>query len=216
MKDKRTTTEEGPGAAIERRIFAASMEFRAAGDGEDGPGTLIGHPVVYNSRSLDLGGWYEEIAPGAFTESLRNEEQVALWSHDMRDVLGATASKTLALKDSKESIESRIKLPDTSAGRDAAVLVKRGDVSKMSFGFWTQKARWAVLEEKDGRSIYLRTVLRGRLVEVSPVAFPAYPDTDVAMRSFRAYRSDMQRRRLQLRRLHQEQQLMERRTRCTG
>lgn len=212
MSKKRTRIETG-GSNIERRIFAGPVELRQEGDG---PGTLIGHPVVYGARSVDMGGWFEEVVAGAFAASLRDEDQVALWSHEMSDVLGRTSAETLTLKDSKESIESRIILPDTQPGRDAAVLVKRGDVSGMSFGFFTQRAQWRILEETEDDRTYLRSILKGRLVEVSPVAFPAYPDTDVALRSLRQYRNDVQanqeRRERRLRRLAAEQDIFKRRT----
>lgn len=214
MGKKRTRTAAGTDPRLEIRVFPADFELRQE-DG-DGPGTLIGHPIVYNSRSVDLGGWFEEIAPGAFSRSLGSDDIVALWSHEMRDVLGRTSSKTLQLKDSKKSMESRISLPDTTVGRDAAVLVKRQDVKGMSFGFWTRRAEWTKLEDDEAGTVYLRTVLEGSLVEVSPVAFPAYPQTDVAMRSFRQYRSRMELRERRLRRLHQETELSRRRLQCTA
>jgi hypothetical protein len=63
-------------------------------------------------------------------------------------------------------------LPDTTAGRDAAVLLKRGDVSAMSFGFTVPQGgdSW----DKSGN---VRTLNRVSLHEVSMVAFPAYTAT---------------------------------------
>ena len=63
-------------------------------------------------------------------------------------------------------------MPDTQAGRDAAYLIKRGDVDAMSFGFSVPKDgdEWSA----DGQERTLKSV---RLHEVSIVAFPAYSAT---------------------------------------
>jgi hypothetical protein len=70
-------------------------------------------------------------------------------------------------------------LPDTTAGRDLAVLMKRGDVHAMSFGFSVPSKgdRWS----DDGMTRELKEI---RLHEVSIVTgFPAYTATTASVRS---------------------------------
>jgi hypothetical protein len=76
-----------------------------------------------------------------------------------------------------------IDLPDTSDGRDLAVLMERGDISGMSFGFSVTKETW-----DETSSLPLRTIQAVDLIEVSAVARPAYPDTSIAMRSLEGVR----------------------------
>ncbi len=56
-------------------------------------------------------------------------------------------------------------------------LVERGDVSQMSFGFQTLSDSWGHEEGKISR-----TLKKARLFDVSPVTFPAYPQTSISAR----------------------------------
>ena len=74
--------------------------------------------------------------------------------------------------------------PDSGAGRDLVTMIQRGDVNKMSFGFRTLKDVWERVDKGDGsKPEEIRTLLKVRLFDVSPVTFPAYPQTDIAARS---------------------------------
>ena len=59
------------------------------------------------------------------------------------------------------------------------VSIERGDVSQSSFGFTVASDEWRKEEGEEVR--YIKKLKR--LFDVSPVTFPAYPDTDVAKRS---------------------------------
>jgi hypothetical protein len=60
------------------------------------------------------------------------------------------------------------------------VSLKRGDISQMSFGFQVVKDEW-----NQGVTPIERTLREVKLFDVSPVTFPAYPETDVSARSYR-------------------------------
>lgn len=155
---------------MERRSF----ELRAARDEK----TLSGHAAVFNQRA-DLGWFQEEIAPGAFADSIANDDIRALWNHDPSLVLGRNKANTLELSEDSTGLAVKIYPPDTQAGRDALVSIERGDVSQMSFGFQVIDERWTQLENKGE----LRTILKAKVYEVSPVTFPAYTGTDISARS---------------------------------
>jgi phage head maturation protease len=72
---------------MELRYF--DMEEIRADEAADGQKRITGL-IPYDSRSVDLGGFVEEIKPGAFARSMREGDQVALWSHDTSRPLGAT------------------------------------------------------------------------------------------------------------------------------
>jgi HK97 family phage prohead protease len=94
-------------------------------------------------------------------------------------VLGNTENDTLKLAEDERGLRFELMLPDTTAGKDARTLIKRGDVKGMSFGFRTVKDQW---DESDPKAV-IRTLQEVRLYEVSPTAMPAYPQSSVAARS---------------------------------
>ena len=169
---------------IERRAFVAeimSIERRA-----DSTPVLRGHAAVFNSLSEDLGGYREQIMAGAFTDAIAGDDIRALFNHDPNFVLGRNRSKTLKLSEDARGLAIEIDLPDTQMVRDLVVApIERGDVSQMSFGFQVRPGGQDWAKDDEGRVI--RTLKRLRLFDVSPVTFPAYPATDVAVREMRAF-----------------------------
>jgi HK97 family phage prohead protease len=152
----------------ETRIADVTFELRETTDGM----TFEGYAAVFNSDSSPL-PFIERIAPGAFSRSLKSRNDIKLlWNHDTGIVLGSTRAGTLRLVEDSFGLKAVASLPDTQAGRDAAVLLKRGDVSAMSFGFTVPMGgdSW----DKTGN---VRTLNRVSLHEVSLVAFPAYSST---------------------------------------
>ena len=143
---------------------------------------IVGLAAVFNKRSQDLGGFVEIIQPGAFRKAIESQSDVrALWNHDSNFVLGRTLSGTLTLKETDDGLEVEIVPPETNLARDLLESINRGDVSQMSFAFMVREGGQKFTEEEDGTII--RTLTDLDLYEVSPVAFPAYQDTSVAMRA---------------------------------
>jgi hypothetical protein len=160
---------------IEHRAFIV-REIRASGDGE--PPKIYGYAAVFNSLSEDLGGFYERIAPGAFTNTLKTEDVRGLFNHDPNYVLGRTKSETLSLSEDDTGLAFSMDPPDTSWARDLLISIRRGDIDQMSFAFRTIRDRW----EQVGDQV-IRTLLEVKLYDVSPVTFPAYPQTSAQVRS---------------------------------
>lgn len=159
----------------ETRATFGTAEARSDG----GVPGIRGYAAVFNRRSTDLGGFTELIDPNAFTKSVRESDVVGLWNHDEGKLLGRTSSGTLRLSIDERGLAYDLDLPDTSVGRDVAALTARGDVTGSSFGFRTLADEW----HKDENDVVTRTLLQVDLVDVSPVARPAYPDTSAALRS---------------------------------
>ena len=152
--------------------------------------TVAGYAAVFNSPA-DIGGmWQEVIAPGAFTETLRSDNDVlALYSHEIERLLGRQSSGTLRLSQDERGLSVEIDLPDTTDGRDVATLIKRGDLKGMSFGFCVTHDEWdeTVTPPK-------RTVHAVELREVTITASPAYEDTECGMRSREQARKEREQR----------------------
>lgn len=159
-----------------RTIKLSGIELREL-SAEEGGASVISGVIPYNSESEEMWGYIERIAPGAFKQSLESDVR-CLWNHNSSMPLGRTLSDTLVLSDTQDGLDYRCTLPDTSWGRDAKASISRGDVTGTSFGFLVRKDHW---EEVDGQMF--RTILEAKLIEVSPVTFPAYPDSTVEARS---------------------------------
>lgn len=160
---------------LERRAF--EFEFRAEGESPK----IVGHAALFDVEA-DIGGYYRErIAPGAFADSIAKDDVRALWNHDPNHILGRNKAGTLKLSEDAQGLLSEITPPDTQFARDLMASIKRGDVSQMSFGFFVLDDEWKRAEDKNKPP--LRILKRVQLFDVSPVAFPAYEQTDVAVRS---------------------------------
>jgi HK97 family phage prohead protease len=164
---------------VERRI-KNNIDFEIRVDEAESDGMRFsGYAAVFNSDSEPL-PFTERIMPGAFKRSLKSRNEVKLFkNHNMDEVLASTRSKTLTLIEDSKGLLAEAVLPDTSAGRDLAVLMKRGDVHAMSFGFSVPAKgdKW----NSDGTVRELREI---RLHEVSIVTgFPAYEATTASVRS---------------------------------
>ena len=157
----------------ETRNFDAQFELREDGDGM----TFVGYAAKFNSPSQDLGGFIETIERGAFGRSLRSRNDVKLLvNHDMGRVLASTRAGTMKLYEDEIGLRVEASLAPTTEGKDLAILLRRGDLSKMSFGFSVMKDSW-------NNEMTQRTLKSVRLWEVSVVAAPAYEATEAAMRS---------------------------------
>ena len=160
----------------ERRTLHS--EFRVE-QREDGKKLIRGHAAVFNSET-DLGWFRERIAPGAFSESIGKDDVRALFNHDENFILGRNKAGTLTMREDEQGLYVEIDPPDTQVARDLVTSIERGDISQMSFGFQTIKDSW---ETEENAAKDLRTLEKVKLWDVSPVTFPAYQETDVAVRS---------------------------------
>lgn len=190
MEKKMTGTKE-------IRVLPVALEIRAAED-DSGKRTIAGS-IKYNTESAEMQDWWgdtfvEEIASGAFDDSLKTRGVIGLWSHDTGQVLGNTKSETLRLDNTKEQLNFEMDIPDTGPGNDAWKLIQRGDVDGISFGMRVKPdgEKWSKTE-RSGKKVYKRTVLDADLFEISPVAFPAYPANEVAVRSLEAFKAEEKR-----------------------
>jgi HK97 family phage prohead protease len=143
--------------------------------------TVTGYAAVFNSRSNDLGGWFEVIKPGAFAKALSSGQEVrALFNHEPNYVLGSTKSGTLRLSEDDKGLRYEVDLPRTSYASDLVSLLERGDIRGSSFAFLpTATPTW---------SGSVREVSEVELYDVSIVTSPAYDAaTVISVRSFHAF-----------------------------
>ena len=152
-----------------------NYEFRAMPESR----TIIGTATVFNS-AYDMGWYDEEMSSEVFANADMNDV-VALFNHDANMVLARTKSGTLKLNLTGNALEYSFEAPNTTLGNDLLEMVKRGDVYQSSFAFSVEKEDW---EENGGGKP--KRIIRSikKVYDVSPVTYPANPDTMVAKRSY--------------------------------
>jgi HK97 family phage prohead protease len=157
--------------SIERRDYdIEGLEIRET---DEGSKTIRGMALPFNRDSADLGGFIERIDPGAVT--VDDTDIVMLWQHDSTDPI-TRQSSGLELEVRKSGLWFEAQATDfTTRQLD---LLQRGVVKHMSFGFVTILDSW----EQESKPIR-RTLKEITLREISPVTWPAYKQTSVAVRS---------------------------------
>lgn len=182
----RTTTEE------RRRLPLSTADVVIRADeGVDAGERFKGYAAKFNSRTA-IGnplrwGFYEEIAPGAFTKTLQEGDARFLVDHDSYYVVSRVSAGTLSLA------EDAVGLPVDSAldsglsyVNDLKANVRNGNITGMSFGFYVLKDQWSTetIDTSEGPAeVEVRRILEVRLIEVSAVTFPAYEDTEAELAS---------------------------------
>ena len=168
-----------------KEVRAGKIQFRVIE--KDDRKILTGTPIVYNKNSEDM-GFIESIKPGASTEALKRSDPRLLYGHNSDTLLplARKSAGTLKIVEDKSGVHIEADPPDTQFARDMITSIERGDIQDMSFGFTIKDDKW---ETKDGRDH--RTITEfDEIFDFSFVAFPAYPDTTVAMRSLEQYKAD--------------------------
>jgi HK97 family phage prohead protease len=171
----------------ERRVITGGAELRVAA----GAPPKIGMRIPFGKRSEDM-GFTEIIDPGAFTKTLQEagSDVVALWNHDPLWVLGRESNRTLRIAATPDALEAEATLEaEDPMHQHFARRVARRDVIGSSFGFETVRQDWTEEENGDGGFSVTRTLLEVKLFDVSPVTFPAYPDSEAESRALREARA---------------------------
>ena len=162
-------------ARLMRQVRSCGTNFQTR---EDGGPVIEGYFAVFNSNYELWPNASEQVAPGAFRETLGGDIR-ALADHDTRLVLGRTTAGTLSLREDDKGLFGTIKINEQDG--DAMNLyarVQRGDVSQCSFGFDILDEEY--IEQPDGGALWI--IRKVKLYEVSVVTFPAYVETAVSAR----------------------------------
>lgn len=161
-----------------RYLKLEAAELRAAD--EDGATKFVGYAARYGVKSDDLFFGVEIMKPGLFKRSLNNtgNEIVATWNHKEDYPLARRSAGSLDLEEDEKGLYAVIRPDDTSYARDLAVSIRSKTVQSMSVGFATVEDEWH-LEE----GVPVRSLVEAQIFDVAPCTTPAYPQTDIAVRS---------------------------------
>ena len=161
----------------ERRTF--KIEVRQL---EDGSKVLAGTPIVYGKKSEDM-GFFEFIDPGAAREAMKISDPRLLYGHNSDSLLPIARKKSGTLREveTKNGVEIEADPPKKNPFVDALIeSIEREDIAEMSFGFTVAEDKWTDTD-KDRPTRNITKI--GEIFDYSYVAFAAYNDTAVALRS---------------------------------
>ena len=172
---------------MEKRIFNIENRFETKEDGQE---VVVGYGSIFNSRSENLGGFYEYISPTAISEETIAKSDVrALINHDQNLILARSTTGTLDLSVDEKGLRYEFSIPETSYGKDLAINMKNGNITQSSFAFTVAEDEWSTDDE--GNDIRTITSI-DKLYDVSPVVYAAYSQADsdlvVAQRGLAMYK----------------------------
>lgn len=177
------------GNNIERRYSTGVVEARAA---DGAPAGIFGYALKFGVV-YDMGWFTEEIHRDALNNADLSDVR-ALKNHDPNHVLGRTKSGTAQVGIDDTGLWYYVPaLPDSPDGQNMRASIERGDIDQSSWGFmlrYTENANPDKWEKRNGRDH--RIIMDVQTVfDVSPVTFPANPDTTAAKRSRESFGEEM-------------------------
>lgn len=168
-------------------------EYRASGQLSNTDSRIVeGYASLFNSRSVDLGGFTEVISEGAFDGVIERSTCLALMNHSQeRGVLARSVKGkgSLKLNVDEKGLHFRFEAPKTTLGDELLEMISRSDMDSCSFAFTVEKDHW----EKEEDGTYLRHIDQiGKLYDISAVYSAAYPETSIAVaqRSLEAFKQE--------------------------
>lgn len=173
--------DETPRDQREHSYSPVPVEYRDSGAGANYK-VMTGYAAVFNRLSTDLGGFREQIMPGAFTRALERGDTIKmLYNHDSSAVLASSANGSLELREDEIGLHvwARVDMDDPDVQRVAAKL-RSGIVDQMSFAFTMDEDSDEDWDYAGGMPV--RTIRQvSALWEVSAVGAPAYNETKLAL-----------------------------------
>ncbi len=162
------------GRGMYLKVLPVEVEQEERSSGDKVRKTIYGYAAVFDKPSVDI-GYIEYLERGCFTSALKTSDVRCLFNHSAHYVLGRSKAKTLRTYQDEIGLKFFCDLiPGDPVCEGVAARISRGDISGCSFSFTTKKDRWVFTPgEPDKR--YIVEVLA--LYDVSPVTYPAYPDT---------------------------------------
>lgn len=153
---------------------------------QDGSMVVEGYAAIFDSPTVlweSNNGWqYIEVIERSAFNGANMSDVILNYNHmDNAFVLARTKNSTLQLTVDSKGLRVRAEIADTMAGNDVFKLVKRGDLSQMSFAFDVNSESWED-DNVNKKSVRRITGIKN-LYDVSIVDRPAYDDTYIEARS---------------------------------
>jgi uncharacterized protein len=163
---------------IRKTQSTLSIEQREAGSP-----TIEGYSALFGVETVIYDSFRESISRSAFDKVLAERQDTrALFDHNSSHVLGRVGNGTLSMRTDERGLFASIK-PNMEVGyvKDLVENIKRGDITGQSFAFTVRQAKWVI--DETGKTLDKREIIDVKqLFDVGPVTYPAYEQTDIAVR----------------------------------
>lgn len=179
-------------------VDITQLHVREAGSEGEESRTLVGYALKFGTMSVNLTPWssyrdiYEILEPGCISQEMLDRQDIVFTAfHNREKMLGrwVNGSGTLKLELDGTGLKIECELPKTDLGDEMLELVKRGDITGMSFAYSTDEddsencVSYEHTGDKDGREQWVRHVKRiDAMYDVTVAANPAYTDTEISSR----------------------------------
>lgn len=160
---------------------SSTVELRMLGEEGNEEQRIVGRALTYEVESMPIQGKYTEVIKRGALDKADMTQAVARAIHSNAALLGTVRSGTLLLRAHADGMDYEVSVPNTTAGKDAAVYVERGDYSGSSFAYIPDlnTIKWVTRSgQLPMREVY--NIIG--VYDVSPVINPAYPETTTALR----------------------------------
>lgn len=193
MPNRAASALLGPERRFAPISAGADIEIRQVDDAAESIG-FKGHAALFGVRTW-IGppkwGFWEEIRSGAFKKTIAEGDARMLFNHDPNFPLArasvSSGPGSLRLKEDKQGLLDEADMLPTSYARDLAIALEAKVVTGQSFSFLPVREEWSLTDDGDD----VRTLIEVQLFDVGPVTFPAYEETDAALRALTAELDDV-------------------------
>lgn len=175
---------------IERRTN--TVELRVISSDTTKPPVIKGYGAKFRTLSEPMpimrdgekvGTFREQLMPGCFASAIPTSDVRSLFNHDPNLILGRTTSGTMRVAEDEVGLDFEVDPPDTTYARNLEISMRRKDITQCSFGFSVAEGGDSFTKDSMPGT-WIRSIHKiARLYDVSPVTYPAYVDTNCAMRS---------------------------------
>ena len=161
------------------KILYRSSDLAASQEQEQEKQIVTGYAIVFDSptmlgRDSDGRAYYEVIKSGALAGCDLSDVVMRYNHNDDNLILARTLNNTLKLDIDEHGLKVTADIAPTTQGHDIYTLIKRGDISKMSFAFLPA----AIDYDYNSNTTIITAIAKIR--DVSAVDIPAYDDTSIS------------------------------------
>lgn len=149
-------------------------------DNSDYPKQIQGYAALFNTESVDLGGFIEVIKPTALDGVDLSEVQL-IYGHENNSILARVDSGNLTLTVDETGLFFLATLADTNLANDVYQDILAGNLKGMSFGFTIPDDGDDWIFNQGDTAVHVVNQI-GDVVEITITPNPAYQDTSVSVK----------------------------------
>lgn len=149
---------------------------------DDGTSTrsIQGYAIMFDTLSVDLGGFTEVIKPTAL-DGVDLSDIALVYAHENNSILARASAGNLKTQLDSTGLFFSAELPDTSLANDVLANIEVGNIKGMSFTFTIPDGGDTWNRQADGTLLHTVNQI-GTITELTVTAYPAYQQTSVELK----------------------------------